>query len=343
MRRAAVSMQRIADEVGVSKNAVSLALANKPGVGQEMRERVLEAASRLGYRKPREARPREARSLLVISPEYNLRDRFFYGDVYLGIQKQAQAAGHYVMLSGVSEAMLEAGAMPDAMGEADLAGVLAVGVLPRGYLAAILEKGAALVSIDNHYDDLAIDSVVSANQEGAFAAARHLIGLGHRDMGFIAPVARSSSFYERWQGFQKALATAGLAPDPRRSILDPWPLESLGKELGGLRRALQAMESLPTAFVCGNDELAFALITLLGEMGLSVPRDLSVVGFDDIDAARLFSPALSTYRAPRVQLGQEAVRALLSLPGDRGRGRDPVRRTIYGSFLPRLSSAPPRR
>jgi DNA-binding LacI/PurR family transcriptional regulator len=343
MKRASVSMQHIAKEIGISKNAVSLALANKPGVGKEMRERVFEVAARMGYKNQRERKPQDARKLLVITPEYNLQDRFFYADIYLGVQKQAQAAGHFIMLSGITESMIASLSMPEAMDSFEFSGVLAVGVLPHDYIQAIMANGIALVAVDNYYDDLPVNCVVTANQEGSFIATSHLIELGHRDIGFIAPIAKSSSFFERWQGYTKAMIARGLVPDPRHSILDPWPLESLGKDLEEIRRSLAAMGSLPSAFVCGNDETAIAVINVLREMGLHVPQDVSVTGFDDIDAARFFSPSLSTYRVPRVQLGQEAVRFLLSLVADRKHEHEIIKRSIYGALLKRDSSGAPRK
>lgn len=341
MKRGTVSMQHIAKEIGISKNAVSLALANKPGVGKEMRERVFEVAARMGYKNQRERKPQDARKLLVITPEYNLQDRFFYGDVYLGVQKQAQAAGHFVMLSGISDPMIDSLSMPEAMDSFDFSGVLAVGVLPHDYLKAVMGKGPALVAVDNYYDDLPVNCVVTANQEGAFVAVSHLIELGHRDIGFIAPIAKSSSFFERWQGYSKAMIAHGLDPSRAHSVLDPWPLESLGKDLEEIRASLKAMDGLPSAFACGNDEIAIAVINVLRELGFSVPQDISVTGFDDIDAARFFSPALTTYRVPRVQLGQEGVRFLLSLIADRKHEHETIKRSIYGALLKRNSSGIP--
>lgn len=341
MRRAQVSMKDIAAELGISKNAVSLALGNRPGVSQDLRERVLAVSSRMGYRVPQDNRPGEPRKLLIVTPEFNLEDRMFYSDVYLGIQKQAQVTGHFTMLVGISQPMLDQGELPRALSEHDFDGILCVGVVPHDYMALLCERAKPLVAVDNFYDDIPVNTVVTANEEGAFAITRHLLGLGHRDIGFMAPIENSASFFERWQGFRKAMLYSKVPILEELCVLSPWSLESLGKDLSEVRREIGAMQRIPSAFICGNDEIAMALIRVLGELGKSVPRDVSVAGFDDIDAARVFSPSLSTYRVPRVQLGQEAVRFLLALIADSKHYHLISKRALYGSLELRASTARP--
>lgn len=340
LRKSKVSMKDIASEIGISKNAVSLALGNKPGVSQDLRERVFEVAARLGYRGHMDSKSADSRKLLILSPEFNLDDRFFYGDVYLGIQKQAQVTGHFTMLVGITPAMIANRTLPGALDDFEFDGILTVGVVPHDYLSVIFERRIPVISVDNYYDDIPINTVVVASEEGAFSLTRHLIELGHRDIGYIAPIENSASFFERYQGYMKAMLYSKLPVDPGLAILEPWPLTSLGKNQEEIRLALKSMKRLPSAFFCGNDEIALAVINILrNEHGKRVPEDISVVGFDDIDAARLFTPGLTTYRVPRVQLGQEAVRFLLALIADPKHEHVITKRSLYGSVQIRGSTA----
>ncbi len=342
MRKPKISMKDIAAELSISKNAVSLALGNKPGVSQELRERIFEVAARLGYRGHLENRSDDSRKLLILAPEFNLEDRYFYPDVYLGIQKQAQVTGHFTMLAGVTPSMIEEKKPPAALVNFEFNGILTVGVIPHDYLSVIFERKIPVVAVDNFYDDLPVNTVVTANEEGAFAVTKHLIDLGHKDIGYVAPIENSASFFERYEGFMKAMIYAKLKVDRGLSILEPWSLASLGKNQGEIRSALKGMKRLPTAFVCGNDEIAIALMNILkSDHGKRVPEDISVAGFDDIDAARLYSPALTTYHVPRVQLGQEAVRFLLALIADSKRDHVITKRSLYGSLEVRASTAKP--
>ncbi len=342
MRRPKISMKDIAAELGISKNAVSLALGNKPGVSQELRERVFEVAARLGYRGHLDGKASDARKLLILTPEFNVQDRYFYADVYMGIQKQAQVTGHFTMLAGLTEQMIASRTLPEALREFDFNGILTVGVIPHDYLSVIFERRIPVIAVDNFYDDIPVNTVVTANEEGAFSVTRHLIDLGHRQIGYIAPIEKSASFFERYEGFMKAMIYAKLPTERSLSILEPWPLESLGKNQEEIRAGLKAMKRFPTAFVCGNDEIALAVINILRtEHGLRVPQDVSVTGFDDIDAARIFSPALTTYRVPRAQLGQEAVRFLLALIADQRHEHVITKRSLYGSLQVRESTAAP--
>jgi DNA-binding LacI/PurR family transcriptional regulator len=339
VRKPRIAMKDIAAELGISKNAVSLALGNKPGVSQELRERVFEVAARVGYHGHADTRMVGSRKLLIISPEVYVEDRFFYSDIYLGIQKQAQVTGHFTMLSGLTQKMFQENILPDVITDYEFDGILTVGVIPHDYLQLIFERNIPTVTVDNYYDDLPVNTVVTANEEGAYTVTKHLIELGHRDIGFIAPIENSASFFERWQGYVKAMVYSKLPVGDEFSIKESWSLSSLGKNPEDVRKAIAALPRLPSAFVCGNDEIAISVMNVLREMGNSVPGDISVTGFDDIDAARFYVPALTTYQVPRVQLGQEAVRFLLSIIADKKRGHVVTKRSLYGALQVRESTA----
>jgi LacI family repressor for deo operon, udp, cdd, tsx, nupC, and nupG len=164
---------------------------------------------------------------------------------------------------------------------------------------------------------------------------RYLAGLGHREIGYVRGPLANVLEKERFAGYREGLAEAGLAFDPAFVWLGDYKLESgarVGHEIaGGARR--------PTAVFCSNDEMAIGLLRALSAEGLRVPEDISVAGFDDIEFAEMASPALTTIRQPRRELGQQGASALLELLG--GLTPQPPRTRLATALIERASTAPP--
>jgi DNA-binding LacI/PurR family transcriptional regulator len=193
----------------------------------------------------------------------------------------------------------------------------------RGVLSVLREPSAAdlrklagakipLVLIDPPREPTAgVRSVGTTNWQGGLTATRHLIELGHRRIAVIGGWESLWSSQARLEGYRAALAEAGLTADERlvcRGKLSP----------DGARDTtarLLAMPDPPTAVVAGNDGQAFGVLQALGDRGLSAPRDLSVIGFDDVPIAAWASPPLTTIRQPLAAMAGTALRMLLS--GDR--------------------------
>jgi DNA-binding LacI/PurR family transcriptional regulator len=155
----------------------------------------------------------------------------------------------------------------------------------------------------------AIPVVHADDYGGALQATRHLIGLGHRQIGVISSVWRPFAIEERERGIRDALAEANIAPDPNLLALGDFSIES-GERAGQL---LLRQPRRPTAVFALNDRMALGLIRAATTHGLRVPADLSVVGFDDISLATLLTPALTTVSQPGFALGKAAASALFQL------------------------------
>jgi LacI family transcriptional regulator len=183
--------------------------------------------------------------------------------------------------------------------------------------------------------DLPSRMVVTHDRKGAAEAVRHLADLGHRVIGHISGPATFRSSLERHQGVAEGLASVGIEFDPRYYAEGGYTFDS-----GVLAaRALLALDPRPTAIFAGNDEMAAGVYRAAREAGLDVPRDLSVVGFDDSPVAAKVWPPMTTIRLPIREMGAIAARKLLAqAPGAAPEGRDI---TVQPALVVRQSSAAP--
>ncbi|MDU0202696.1 LacI family DNA-binding transcriptional regulator [Paenibacillus sp. PFR10] len=327
------SMQDIANLLGISKNAVSLALNHKPGVSEELRSRVFEAAQQLKYRTESKARKKQ-NHLLVLFPESVQNDKNFYYEVFWSIEKRAKENGYTAIISGVTKDMERLLILPDLYHEFAFSGILLIGVFTPAYVSKLRELETPLVTVDHCYDGLQLDSVVTANAEGACSIVSHLIQKGHRQIGFIGAGSMSKSFRERWFGFTNAMSDAGLAIDRSFCLIGPNKAASPDDELASFLEAMSGQSPWPTAWFCANDRLAISLIQHLTARGFHVPDAMSVVGFDDIEAAQMVRPRLTTIHVQREQLAFEAVDLLLRRIE---KGGVPSKISIYGELIERES------
>ncbi|NEW08936.1 LacI family transcriptional regulator [Paenibacillus sp. SYP-B3998] len=327
------SMQDIADKLNISKNAVSLALNNKSGVSEQLRSRVLEAASQLNYRT--EVRAKKKRSnLLVLMPEHIHDDKFFYYEVCWSTEKRAKENGYNAIICSVAKDMENNLVLPEIYNEMLFKGVLLIGAFQLDYVSKLFESQLPLVTVDHYYHDLRLDAVITANAEEAHTIVNYLIKKGHQHIGFIGASPNNQNFRDRWYGYQNAMSAAGLNVDRNHCFFPSSSPEAHSTISTELTVHLKGMPSQPTAFFCVNDRMAILTIQLLSSEGIKVPDDISIVGFDDIEAASMISPQLTTIQVNREHLGFEAVDYLIRKIDY---GGSPAKISIYGNLIERDS------
>jgi LacI family repressor for deo operon, udp, cdd, tsx, nupC, and nupG len=330
-RHGAVRIKEVARLAGVSTATVSRALASPHLVSPETRARVIDAVARVGYvpnPAARSLRSRKTRLVLVVLPDLS---NIFFSQVLRGIEEALFAAGYGMIigdLNGAAEKQARFAAFA-AMGQVD--GVL----LLNGHLLGPEPLGVPVVALCEAIEGADIPQIEVDNRAAARGMTGYLAGLGHREIGYVRGPLANVLEKERFAGYREGLAEAGLAFDPAFVWLGDYKLESgarVGHEIaGGARR--------PTAVFCSNDEMAIGLLRALSAEGLRVPEDISVAGFDDIEFAEMASPALTTIRQPRRELGQQGASALLELLG--GLTSQPPRTRLATALIERASVAPP--
>ncbi len=186
-------------------------------------------------------------------------------------------------------------------------------VLPsnlEAYIEDLNSQNVPYVLIDYAGEQMAHANTVRAtNQKGVQEATTYLIQLGHRQIGFITGQLAVGSSVERLAGFRQALREHNIPQDPTMQVIGDFmePSGYLGAQ------QLLAHPTPPTAIVCSNDVMAFGAIRAIQEMGLRVPQDVSIIGFDDVPESRTFRPKLTTVRQPLQEMGRVATRILVQM------------------------------
>ena len=330
----------VAKLAGVSPSAVSMYLNNRPGIGVETQVRIAEAIDELGYvPRSNDARRRSKGfiGLLVEKLPTLLTGDLFYADVSTGIQKEAERFGYSMAISVVGE---PSPSLPRLVAEDTVAGILALGGgdITDELLQLIANRSMPLVTVDNQSDLQAVNSVVVDNYRGAYQATQHLIELGHRRIGIIQGPKKYKSLTERFYGYVNALTDAGFAID---SQLVQKPMSS-GYPNKGYRemKALLSLPEPPTAVFAVSDRTALGAIAALREAGLQVPRDFSIVGFDDMPPNAYPPPALTTVTSERIVIGRIAMQRLHRII--KNPRYVPIQIVVPCQLVIRDSSAPPR-
>ena len=296
----------IAKELGVSVATVSLALRRDPHISQDMQTRVLAMADRLGYayRPRRDVTGSSARLAFVTS--YNMTDTF-YAAALDAAEKECQ-------LHGVTMRFVQTERFGPAQSIHDLDeldGVLLIGTFGESVLRLFDNYGLPLVLIDNNVPDTAHDRILINNEESLYRTVRRLQDQGHREIAYIHGPHEHWSFRERLSGYRRAVKEKGAAP----LVLDSVDVNGYITFEDAERKVtawLRSLETVPfTALVACNDKAAIGAMHALQAWGARVPQDVSVVGFDDIDAAEVVRPALTTNHVHRDVLGRLGTRLLL--------------------------------
>ena len=333
------TMSDIAQRLNISKNAVSLALNSKPGVSDELRQKIIETAAAMHYGSLSTYDSGKSKGILVVVPEYLYNDTFFYADIFWMIEREAKRQGCLSITSSISKDSEQQLCLPPIPPELNILGLLLVGILRPEYIAALRTLGLPIVSVDIAYPELPLDSVTSANLSGAYMAVSYLIQCGHREIGFVGPVHTAQSVYERWCGYQQALLHHHIPLSPGFSITGEADRFELIDTDAALEPYLDRVQSFPTAWFCAGDCTAVSLVKLLIRRGLRVPEDISVIGFDDIAVAQLLTPSLTTMTVNRKLMGKLAVERLLEI--SKNPHSNPVNISLPPTLMVRESVAPP--
>ena len=309
----------IARLAGVSKKTVSRVINASPYVQKETRERIEAVIAEHGYAPDPQARGLAFRRSFLIGLVYDNPNPQYVVNMQLGLLDGMKGSGFELVVHPCDRAS------PTFL--ADLRGfierqklfgvVLTPSVSEDERVAALMgDIGCEYVRVASVSLDAPAHMIETRDRAGGEAAAQHLADLGHARVAFISGPPSFRSSRERREGFETGLATRGLTLEARYSQEGAYTFES-GIECAA---ALLTLSPRPTAIFAGNDEMAAGVLQAARQLGVAVPRDLSVVGFDDFEIARRLWPSLTTLRTPTREIGRLAVERLMGLSDD---GREP--------------------
>lgn len=321
-------MKTIAERVGVSKTTVHRALSNVGRISEETREKILRVARELDYRPNNLARGLRSQKSATIGVVAVGLTNSFYSTILEGIESVAAQSGYSILLACSGGRPSRELMNLNVLREKRVDGVIVAPAHPKenfNHFQRLQNSGVPFVFIDRFMPGIEADYVMTDNFTGGYLAGEHLVSLGRKRITFgCVPQneMNSTSVKERLAGLKAAVEENGLefAGMVGRGMPNITPQEAFAA--ASVESFIRAGNTLD-AVLCTNDSTAIGIITGLKNMGMSVPDDVAVVGFDDLDIAPFVRPALTTVRQPTRKIGEEAVRLLLDRMTDPQRDMHP--------------------
>ena len=323
-----ITMRDIAEKLGVSSVTVSKALNDKEGVSTDLKLKIKQVAEEMGYRYNTVARAmKDGRSynIGVISPErFTNMTQSFYLNVYQSLSKSLEQTGYYGILHILSSNDEKSLVPPRIYSEQRVDGLIILGQVSKGYIEMMQSVNIPVVFMDFYDEKADMDAVITDNFYGAYNLTNYLIGKGHKEIGYVGNLYATSSIQDRFLGYYKSLLEHRLERN------DNYVLNDRNEE--GEFIDIELPDPMPTAFVCNCDQAARLLINKLLSHGYQVPKDVSVVGFDNDTYATIGFPGLTTVAVDVEEMARTAVQFMHEKVNDPSKkfGRVQVRgRIIY--------------
>ena len=270
-----ITMQKIADKVGVSKVTVSKVLNGMPGISEETQKKIINMANELGYKKKNRIKTAQAKNLklfLMISKRYFLEDDKFYTVIVYHLNNIYQKLGAETIFTVVNAQNIEEVAGREYHGS----GIFLIGEFDKDFVLKLSEKGLPIVGIDFYMPNIHMDFVMNDNYNAAFYATQFLIDCGHTKIGFSGNIQHSNSITDRYYGDRKALYKNNI------KFSKDWIIQENDYDnVYSYDFSLPA--DMPTAFLCHSDKTGIILKERLATLGYKVPDDVSIISFDNTE------------------------------------------------------------
>jgi len=331
------TIKEVADYAGVSVATVSRVI-NKTGyVSLDLQERVVEAMKTLHYRPSalaRGLRRQETQTVGVLIPQL---DQPFFSALAYAIEQTLFASDYRALICSAEESQSKEVAYVEMLLRQRVDGVILV---PTSHstdsVQRLLEQNVPMVLVDRDIPELNINRVLSDNQQGGYEGATHLIELGHERIGVIHTPLSSEAMAQRVRGVREALAESGIAHDGKLFIVG-----ANHQFEAGYTAAMELLRQnpRPTAIFALTDVMAMGAMRAAAELGLSLPDDLSVMGFDGTPLSEYSIPALTTVAQPTYQMGETAATLMLRQMQEEDASVESV--MLETTLIVRHSTAPP--
>jgi len=315
------TIKDVANMAGVSTTTVSHVINKTRFVSKDLIERVNDAITTLNYQPyglARSLRRKQSGTIGIVIPD---NTNPFFAEVVRGIEDTCFENGYSVFLCNSDGKPAKERNYLQLLIEKGVDGLVLVSTGDDEEAMRLLEnREIPKVIVDREISGLHMDSVLVDNQQGGYSAARYLIELGHRTIGCIMGPSNITPSGQRIEGFRKGLKEGGLLLD--ENMVATGDFKSFGG-YEGFKKLLRG-ELVPTAiFVC-NDMMALGALNAARELGIDVPEQLSLIGFDDIALASLINPNLTTIAQPKYELGETGAELLLKRINNKGRSESRI-------------------
>jgi LacI family transcriptional regulator len=319
-----VTLQEIADALGISRNTVSRALNNNGTVSAETRKKICQTAIEMGYKQFQQTSPVPANNtdgyeLPSDKTEIALFTNAFPGSSHSAtklletFQYKVNSFGFKLSINIIRENEIANLCLPANLNTDGLAGIICIELFSKEYADFLCKQDIPLLFVDTHVTNHGTwnaDLLYMENISSVYNMLDSLVNAGHTNISFIGDRFHCQSFYERWQAYVSVLADHNLKLELNKCILDddsnPYA------DINWLCDRLGTIEKLPDVFFCANDFLAVTTMKALQKLGKNVPSDIRICGFDDAPEATLVEPNLTTIRIHSSSMGYTAADLLLS-------------------------------
>lgn len=308
-----VRLKDIAEALGTSVVTVSNALSGKKGVSDEVRQKIRDKAKELGYEndKYNPERRNSATIGVIVAARYIRVGISFYWMMYQQIVYAAAGKSSFTMLEIVEESAERARELPRLSYDGSVSGLIIIGQMDMEYIRRIKNSlDIPLVLMDFNCQELECDSILSNNYMGMYKMTRYLVEHGHRKIGYAGQIQGNDNLCDRYFGYRKGLEEQGLSVNPQWLVT--------GERVVYREFDLSLLPSLPTAFVCCSDLVASFVYDELTRLGLRVPEDVSLVGYDNYLHNHPLARTITTYNVDMKAMSQTAIRILLKKIGGDG-------------------------
>ncbi|WP_342556177.1 LacI family DNA-binding transcriptional regulator [Paenibacillus sp. FSL R7-0652] len=318
MAKEKVTIQDIADALGISRNTASKALNDSGNIPEETRNRVIKKAIELKYKQFAYV---ESEQVLGKTPgniallTENLPNTSHFGSLLIsGLEKRISSEGYNLSIHIVREVDQSDLALPNNFDAAKVDGIICIELFDLEYTRLITDLGIPTIFIDCAanicYPDFHADLLLMENEHSTYQLTKKLIDSGCKSIGFVGDYNHCKSFNERWVGYHRAMLESGLQVDPAHCITDDDKL--FFSKPGWMMERVSALESLPSAYICANDFIAVELIRAFRSRQVTVPQHLVICGFDNAPESRIIEPPLTTVHIYSSEMGIKAAEMLLS-------------------------------
>ncbi len=305
-----VTLKDLAARAGVTVTTVSRALNDKPDIGAETKQRIIELATGLGYAPNLLAYGLRAQKTSFIGAVIMDNANPFFAGVLRGIEDAARARAYQTVLCNTDFSVQREQEAIQLLSQLRVAGILLYPVETQpDLLRALLQPGVPVVLMGRSYEDVPTNSIVFDDALGGYLATRHALQRGYRKVAYLGGEENTSATSHRFRGYCRALAEAGNLADPSLIF---WGGRGIRDGYETCRRLL-AQQDPPLAAFCLNDLVAIGALQAVDEAGLGVPDDVGIIGYDDIEMASLVRVPLTTVASSHYALGRGAADLLFSV------------------------------
>lgn len=309
------TIKDVAQKAGVSIATVSLVIHNHERISSVTKKKVLKAIKDLNYYPSRSARDLVSKKTgnigFILTDDHFLRTEPFYTRIFLGTEFEARDGEYYILLTTVKSDFSQDDPLPRFVLDRSVDGIIIAGKVPEIIIDKLSNYHLPLVFVDyttfkENYPVVLIDNI-----HGGILATNHLIEYGHKNIAFIGGDINHPSINERLTGYRKALENAGISINKKIiSTSSPYPDRQNG--YNSAKKIFNSSKDVTAVFAC-NDAMAIGTMHYLKDSGYKIPQDVSIIGFDDVEADLMLDPPLTTIRVPKVELGAEAFRLMLNI------------------------------